>query len=344
MCEPPKAGRRRPIGDCLHCPSEKQCNPGGSIVAHSTTNRLTLSLASMVLAAVVGQEQTSAAVPCPSCPQCIDASAAAGSGSEFSQVETAAADRNGVGRSARSRQTIAADGTEPCQSHGWAALLPWHRCHSAPSALGGAKSGKTPPPSPAPQYSPSPFHPVPTRPVFSPRGFDPMFIPGYEHPVEQPATAPEVVPPGESVSNPTPSQTTRTPMALPEPPRPGNGLEVPDEPPPAPLPDAVLSSRSPGPPSGSPGFLGRMVGLPERDSPVARLPGPDLAGPTNKPPVSPGPRFAVPGHLPSVGPVGASKAGSWMFKAKPTEPLAHQSQSQPILEVERPQADRPLRR
>ncbi len=313
-------------------------------MAHNTTNRLVLSLVSMVLAAVTGQKQTSAGAPCSSCPQCIDASTEAGLGRESSRLENAAADRNGVGRSPRSGQMIAADGTVPCQAHGWAALLPWHRCHSNPSAPGGAKSGKTPPLTPAPQYSPSAFHPVPTRPVFSPRGFDPMFIPGYERPAEQPAAPPEVVPPGESLSNPPANQTTRAPMALPEPPKPGNGLEVPDEPPPAPLPDAVLSARSPGPKGESPGFLGRMVGLPDRSLPTAPLPGAGPGGPTNKPPVSPGPSLAVPGRLPSGRPVGASDAGSWIFKAKPIDAFAQTVQTHPILEVERPQADRPWRR
>jgi len=317
-------------------------------VAHGTTNWLIVSFGPIVLAAVVSGESFSAAASCPKCSQCESRSAEAGSVNLANELGSRVADRPSDFPSPVPAGTMMTDrAAPPCASRGLAALLPWHRCQPTPVATGGAKAGRNPIPTPAPQYSPSPFHPVPTRPVFSPRGFDPLFIPGYEHPVERPATTPEVVPPGETIPVPSSNGTVQSPVPFAAPPKPGTGWEIPDEPPPAPLPDAILSSRTPrsnGLTSESPGLPGRMIALPSGNAYSSSLPATGSDGRRSSVPAGPPSLPGIPGQLPSAARVGPLNAGSWIFKARPTEPLAQHAQPQPILEVERPQAERPSRR
>lgn len=344
MCECRRVCRNRRAATCI-APQICDRTRGGTIVAHGTTNWLIVSLGPMVLTAVIGHEPLSAAAFCPRCSQCENDSVEAGSINAADESGSRIGDHHGDSRSAMSAATTATERGGPCKAPGFAALLPWHRCQTGSAATGGTKSGRDPIPPPAPQYSPSAFHPVPTRPVFSPRGFEPLFIPGYNQPIERPNGPPEIVPPGETIPAPNSNASVRGPVPFPEPPKPGTGWEIPDEPPPAPLPDAILSSRSSrthGSPGESRGLAGQMVALPDR--PTAVVPSPNIGKPQAGPPAGSSSSLAIPGHLPSVGLAGSSMADSWIFKAKPTGALSQSSQSQPILEVERPRADRSLRR
>ncbi len=342
-----RAYRGRSIGHCRHRPYFHDETRGGTIVAHSTTNWLIVFLGPVVFAAGVDRVPQSAAASCPTCSQCESASVDAGSLNAADASGSHRADRYRGSLSAMTTRIPADDRGPPCAARGLAALLPWHRCQPASAAMGAGKAGRSPLPTPAPQYSPSPFHPVPTRPVFSPRGFDPLFLPVNDRLEGQPEPAPEFVPPGETIPAPNSNESVRLPASFPEPPKPGTGWEIPDEPPPAPLPDAILSSRSSrsnGTTSGSLGPSGRMVALPNRDIPSSSVASTGSDGRRSSDSVRPTPNSGVPEQLPSAVRGGAISAGSWVFKARPTEPHTPNVQPQPILEVERPQAERPWRR